>query len=69
MSKYSKCGVINGAYEIFEVITAPDIDSFNSMITGFAHNGFGNKALDVFERLVDEGNAPNEVTFLGVLSA
>ncbi|KAK6134486.1 hypothetical protein DH2020_031768 [Rehmannia glutinosa] len=69
VSMYSKCGIVNDAYKIFKSITTPDIVSFNSMITGFAHNGFGGEALELFRQLVDEGQEPNEVTFLGVLSA
>ncbi|GFP98872.1 pentatricopeptide repeat-containing protein at1g53600 mitochondrial [Phtheirospermum japonicum] len=69
VSMYSKCGIINDAYKIFESITKPNIVSFNSMITGFAYNGFGGEAIELFRKLVDEGHEPNEVTFLGVLSA
>ncbi|KAL3651087.1 hypothetical protein CASFOL_007490 [Castilleja foliolosa] len=69
VSMYSKCGIINDAYRIFESITKPNIVSFNSMITGFAHNGFGGEAIELFRKLANEGHEPNEVTFLGVLSA
>ncbi|KAI3457536.1 hypothetical protein Pfo_014199 [Paulownia fortunei] len=69
VSMYSKCGIVNDSYMIFESITTPNIVSFNSMITGFAHNGLGGEALKLFRQLVDEGQEPNEVTFLGVLSA
>ncbi|GER33642.1 pentatricopeptide repeat-containing protein [Striga asiatica] len=69
VSMYSKCGVINNAYNIFNSIAKRDIVSINSMITGFAHNGFGEEALNLFRKSVDEGEKPNEVTFLGVLSA
>lgn len=69
VSMYSKSGIVNDAYKIFKSITTPNIVSFNSMITGFAHNGFGEEALDLFRQLVDGGQDPTEVTFLGVLSA
>ncbi|XP_057812269.1 LOW QUALITY PROTEIN: pentatricopeptide repeat-containing protein At1g53600, mitochondrial-like [Salvia miltiorrhiza] len=69
VSMYSKCGSVEDAYKIFKSITKPNTVSFNSMITGFAHNGYGEEALDLFSQLVDGGLNPTEVTFLGVLSA
>ncbi|PIN16639.1 hypothetical protein CDL12_10705 [Handroanthus impetiginosus] len=69
VSMYSKCGSVNDAYRIFKSITAPSIVSFNSMITGFAHNGCGGEALELFRQLVHQGQEPNDVTLLGVLSA
>ncbi|KAG8386673.1 hypothetical protein BUALT_Bualt03G0173500 [Buddleja alternifolia] len=69
VSMYSKCGSVNDAHNIFKSIAKPNIVSFNSMITGFAHNGFGEEALDLFKQLVSEGQEPNAVTFLGILSA
>lgn len=69
VSMYSKSGSINDANKIFNSITTPDIVTFNSMIRGLAHNGYGVEALDLFRQLVDGGLDPTEVTFLGVLSA
>ncbi|KZV54986.1 pentatricopeptide repeat-containing protein mitochondrial-like [Dorcoceras hygrometricum] len=68
-SMYSRCGSINDAYSIFKSITAPNIVSFNSMINGFAHNGYGEEAFKLFRQLIDDELKPNEVTLLGVLSA
>ncbi|XP_073121760.1 pentatricopeptide repeat-containing protein At1g53600, mitochondrial [Henckelia pumila] len=68
-SMYSRCGSINDAYSIFKSITSPNIVSFNSMINGFAHNGYGEEAFKLFEQLIDDELKPNEVTLLGVLSA
>ncbi|KAI9185317.1 hypothetical protein LWI28_006141 [Acer negundo] len=69
VSMYSKCGYVAEAYWIFTNISAPNIVSFNSMITGFAQNGFGEEALNLFRRMKNEGREPNCITFLGVLSA
>ncbi|XP_042021329.1 LOW QUALITY PROTEIN: pentatricopeptide repeat-containing protein At1g53600, mitochondrial-like [Salvia splendens] len=70
VSMYSKCGSVEDAYKIFKSITThPNIVSFNSMIMGFAHNGYGEEALGLFTQLVDGGHNPTEVTLLGVLSA
>ncbi|KAJ0046277.1 hypothetical protein Pint_04918 [Pistacia integerrima] len=69
VSMYSKCGSLTDAYRIFLNIKAPNIFSFNAMITGFAQNGFGDEALYLFRKMENEGLEPNQVTFLGVLSA
>ncbi|CAN0903633.1 Pentatricopeptide repeat-containing protein At1g53600, mitochondrial [Linum grandiflorum] len=69
VSMYSKCGNVAEAYNIFAKISAPNIVSFNSMIIGFAQNGFGEEALKLFTNMQAEKWKPNEVTFLAVLSA
>jgi pentatricopeptide repeat protein len=48
VSMYSKCGNMDDAYRIFTNITAPNIVSFNSMIIGYAQNGFREEALHLF---------------------
>ncbi|CAN1179979.1 Pentatricopeptide repeat-containing protein At1g53600, mitochondrial [Linum perenne] len=69
VSMYSKCGNVAEAYNVFAKISAPNIVSINSMITGFAQNGFGEEALKLFTKMQAEKWKPNEVTFLAVLSA
>lgn len=69
VSMYSKCGNITDANRIFTSIISPNTVSFNSMITGFAQNGFGEEALNMFRIMQNEGCKPNQITFLGVLSA
>lgn len=69
VSMYSKCGNLDDAYRIFSNISAPNIVSFNSMVTGYAQNGHGDEALTLFHRMLNEGQEPNQITFLGVLSA
>ncbi|XP_051126089.1 pentatricopeptide repeat-containing protein At1g53600, mitochondrial [Andrographis paniculata] len=69
ISMYAKCGSVHDAYRIFQSVATPNVVTFNSMVSGFAHNGYGGEALNVFRRLIVEGHEPNEVTFLGVLSA
>ncbi|KAK4594351.1 hypothetical protein RGQ29_018149 [Quercus rubra] len=69
VSMYSKCGNVDDAYMIFKNINAPNIVSFNSMITGFAQNGVGEEALKLFQKMRNEGQEPNQITFLGILSA
>ncbi|KAJ0974618.1 hypothetical protein J5N97_016583 [Dioscorea zingiberensis] len=67
---YSKCGDIERALQIFRGLVQRDVFSWTVMISGLAMNGYSKEALDLFwqmEVLVDV--MPNEITFLGVLSA
>ncbi|XP_021291110.1 pentatricopeptide repeat-containing protein At1g53600, mitochondrial isoform X2 [Herrania umbratica] len=69
VSMYSKCGNVSDACQVFMSIKEPNIISFNSMITGFAQNGFSEEALKLFRKMQSEGPEPNQITFLAVLSA
>ncbi|KAL5977408.1 Pentatricopeptide repeat-containing protein, mitochondrial [Asimina triloba] len=69
VSMYAKCGNVNDAYAVFSSIKERNLISMNSMITGFAQHGFGLEALELFREVENSGYKPNEITFLGVLSA
>ncbi|XP_058097387.1 pentatricopeptide repeat-containing protein At2g13600-like [Magnolia sinica] len=66
---YTKCGDMNSAVALFERMPERDVVSWNSIVTGFAQNGYGKQSLFTFERMIEAGIVPNHVTFLGVLSA
>ncbi|XP_057540325.1 pentatricopeptide repeat-containing protein At2g21090-like [Amaranthus tricolor] len=66
---YCKCGNMTAAMLLFEKLPDKKNDvSWNSIITGFAHNGHIEETLEMFKRMIAEKVKPNEVTFLGVLS-
>ncbi|KAL7598800.1 hypothetical protein Lser_V15G25008 [Lactuca serriola] len=69
VSFYAKCGCVDDAYNTFHSITTPNVVSYNSMINGFAQNGYGEKAISLFKEMEEKNMEPNDVTFLGVLSA
>ncbi|KAK9167273.1 hypothetical protein Scep_002464 [Stephania cephalantha] len=66
---YSKCGDMASAEVLFQRMPEKDRISWNSLVTGFAQNGYGKESLDMFEKMIEAGVTPNHVTFLGVLSA
>ncbi|XP_071722499.1 pentatricopeptide repeat-containing protein At2g20540-like [Rutidosis leptorrhynchoides] len=67
---YAKCGDIKKAREIFKNLSKRDVISWTSMISGLAMNGKADEALSLFEQMEKSSHVkPNEVTFLGVLSA
>uniref|UniRef100_A0A1D1Z2A8 Pentatricopeptide repeat-containing protein At1g53600, mitochondrial n=1 Tax=Anthurium amnicola TaxID=1678845 RepID=A0A1D1Z2A8_9ARAE len=69
VSMYAKCGNLADACQIFLSIRDLNIVSMNSMITGFAQHGLAEEALELFRKMQTNGYKPNQVTFLGVLSA
>ncbi|WOL03888.1 hypothetical protein Cni_G12608 [Canna indica] len=67
---YSKCGDIQRAFQIFQALTQRDVISWTSMISGLAMNGYSQEALDLFSKMELSGEVvPNEIVFLGVLTA
>ncbi|KAM1023831.1 hypothetical protein ACFX2I_044600 [Malus domestica] len=69
MTMYVKCGNLVKAKQVFDRFSAKDIVMWNSMITGYAQHGLGDKALQVFDEMCSLGIAADEITFIGVLSA
>ncbi|XP_042482589.1 pentatricopeptide repeat-containing protein At4g14170 [Macadamia integrifolia] len=66
---YVKCASLSYAQKIFNVIPETDVISWSALILGYGINGSVNVALDLFDLMCREGFEPNDVTFLGVLSA
>ncbi|GMI66287.1 mitochondrial editing factor 7 [Hibiscus trionum] len=66
---YSKCGRIDYASRFFNMMPVRNVYSWNSMISGYARHGQGDKALELFMHMKLDGQLPDHVTFVGVLSA
>ncbi|KAH0892056.1 hypothetical protein HID58_054485 [Brassica napus] len=67
---YVKCGCVEDGYLVFRKMVERDRVSWNAMIIGFAQNGYGNEALELFrEMLGGSGEKPDHITMIGVLSA
>ncbi|XP_043725193.1 pentatricopeptide repeat-containing protein At5g66520-like [Telopea speciosissima] len=67
---YAKCGYIEDAYHVFTNISHKrSIGDWNSIISGLALHGLGEDALEIFHEMETIGIEPNEITFLGVLTA
>ncbi|XP_068644895.1 pentatricopeptide repeat-containing protein At1g11290, chloroplastic-like [Aristolochia californica] len=69
ISMYSRCGLINHAKQIFFSMSAPDLVSWNSILSGCAQHGFGREAVEVFEHMRRMKIKPDHTTFLSVLTA
>ncbi|MED6221554.1 hypothetical protein PIB30_055897 [Stylosanthes scabra] len=66
---YAKCGSLDVALGVFSRIEKKDLVSWNSMIQGLNMDGHGEKALELFNRMVHEGFEPDKYTFIGLLCA
>ncbi|CAL5199477.1 unnamed protein product [Lathyrus oleraceus] len=66
---YAKCGSLADGYLIFWRMPSRDVISWNAMISGLSQNGHGNKALELFQKMLLEGIEPDSVTFVNLLSA
>ncbi|KAI0501784.1 hypothetical protein KFK09_016729 [Dendrobium nobile] len=66
---YAKCGLIEKAKKVFDEMGIRDTMAWSTMIVGFATHGLVDEALKLFSRMLDSKVKPNNVTFLGALSA
>lgn len=70
LSMYTKCGELKDAWKLFTEISRKDIVTWNSMISGFAQHGEGQRALSLFDKMrIDGKTQPDWITFVAVLSA
>lgn len=66
---YCKCGFVENGRKLFNQMLILDEVVWNSMLMGYATNGFGIEALTLFQEMRRADVIPNEVTFTAVLSA
>jgi pentatricopeptide repeat protein len=68
---YAKCGSLDDALRVFESMPYKNEVSWNAMISALAFHGQAQEALSLFRRMSkDNGTVqPNDITFIGVLSA
>ncbi|KAM0840327.1 hypothetical protein ACQ4PT_059735 [Festuca glaucescens] len=69
IAMYAKCGSASSAHMVFQSMRQRPVISWTTMIMGFSRNGQAREAVQVFDDMVLEGVAPNQVTFLCVFSA
>ncbi|XP_011622603.1 pentatricopeptide repeat-containing protein At3g62890-like [Amborella trichopoda] len=66
---YAKCGCIDEALKVFHGMKERNVLAWSAMIVGLAANGRPDDALGLFSLMEDSCVKPNDVTFIGVLSA
>lgn len=66
---YFKCGSSEKAQKVFREMRRRDKFTWTAMVVGLANNGQGEAAIKVFFQMQDMSIQPDEITYLGVLSA
>ncbi|XP_027338243.1 pentatricopeptide repeat-containing protein At4g02750-like [Abrus precatorius] len=66
---YSRSGDLCASRLVFELLKSKDVVSWTAMIVAYSNHGHSHHALQVFARMLISGNEPDEVTFVGLLSA
>ncbi|KAK7401404.1 hypothetical protein VNO78_12847 [Psophocarpus tetragonolobus] len=66
---YAKCGAIQTARKLFDMMQERHVITWNAMIDGYGTHGRGREALDLFNEMQKGSVNPNEITFLSVISA
>ncbi|KGN62942.1 pentatricopeptide repeat-containing protein At4g21065 [Cucumis sativus] len=66
---FAKCGDISKALKLFRAMNEKTIVSWTSVIVGMAMHGRGQEATCLFEEMTSSGVAPDDVAFIGLLSA
>lgn len=66
---YCKCGDVGAARCYFDMMPGKNIVTWNEMIHGYAHNGYGLEAVSLYKDMISSGEKPDDVTFVAVLTA
>nr|GEX06613.1 pentatricopeptide repeat-containing protein At4g32450, mitochondrial-like [Tanacetum cinerariifolium] len=69
LEMYSKCGCMEDAYKVFNKMLQRNLTTWDAMITGFAKNGHGEDAIDMFTDFKKIGFTPDSQMFYGVFTA
>lgn len=66
---YAKCGSMDDVETIFDRFKNRDVFTWTVLISGYSHNGQGEKAVHYFNQMRREGVIPNEFTLASYLKA
>ncbi|KAI9177502.1 hypothetical protein LWI28_016035 [Acer negundo] len=66
---YAKSGEIEDAIRAFNEMREKNVISWTSLIAGYGKHGYGQKAIELYEKMECEGLKPNDVTLLSLLFA
>ncbi|CAK7342518.1 unnamed protein product [Dovyalis caffra] len=69
ISLYSKCGLIEGSYRVFDEVPIKNLGMWNAMLIACAQHAHIKEAFDLFKKMESVGMRPNFISFLCVLYA
>ncbi|XP_024540201.1 pentatricopeptide repeat-containing protein At4g02750 [Selaginella moellendorffii] len=68
VNMFGRCGSVEESSSAFQEMLQRDAVSWSIMISAFAHNGHGAEALETFLAMNLDGQTPDELTFVSILS-
>lgn len=69
LNMYAKCGDMQMGIRIFNMLMHKDVITWGTVICGLAMNGYGKQAVQLFSHMLIQEVPPDDVTFIGLLSA
>lgn len=66
---YAKCGDLGSAKHTFDTCKTKDLVSWTAMMLAYSTHGLGAHAIENFARMLRLGYKPDEITFVGLLTA
>lgn len=66
---YSKCGRVSEAARVFNTVPVRNIITWNAMIAGYTYERNGKEGLNLFRKMREEGQVPDEYTYSSTLKA
>ncbi|OVA09774.1 Pentatricopeptide repeat [Macleaya cordata] len=69
LNLYGKCGRVDVARKLFNLMNHKDIVSWNSLISGYTHDGNVRESVELLNRMRIEGMEPGHQTFGSVVSS
>lgn len=65
---YSKCGELEDARKVFDMIIEKDVYTWNSMIGGYSQAGYFGMAYELFAKMQESDVQPNVITWNAMIS-
>lgn len=66
---YARCGSVEDAQRVFDLLEYPDVVSWSALITGYSQHGCCHYTLDLFDRMQVGGIKPDKVMLVSILKA
>ncbi|KAI3453832.1 hypothetical protein Pfo_010495 [Paulownia fortunei] len=66
---YIRCGSLDKGMCLFQEMGRTNHKSYSVVVSGLATHGHGEEALTIFKQMLEEGLKPDDVVYVGVLSA
>ncbi|KAK4488068.1 hypothetical protein RD792_003810 [Penstemon davidsonii] len=66
---YCKCGDVDGSRLFFDTMPGKNTVTWNEMVHGYAQNGRGEEAVNLYENMIRSSVKPDCITFVAVLTA